>query len=188
MNVASAIPLFMWLLPSTQLTLDHVPQESLATDRLPVGCEAVTLWRRLVITDPARAGPVMTNELALRADEICHRRHVGRVAGRCEAAEAPTVLDRPQQRVMVVRDRRLPGRVIGVRDHERQHVTAAGVRRAAPARVAEAEVGRRAGEVALVPRDEDDRVPIPGRRRLDGVDRVTEELVAGRNQRLLLRE
>jgi len=40
--------------------------------------------------------------LLLGADEITHRRDVGGVARKCQAAEGPAILDRCQHRVVVV--------------------------------------------------------------------------------------
>src|SRR2546428_5596836 len=101
-----------------------------------------------------RVGPLL-------ADEVVHHRHVDRVAGRAEAAELPAVLDRPQEGVVVVGDGRAACRVGGARDHDREYVSAARAGAAASACVRKPTRARRA-HVALVPRDEDHRVPLPG--------------------------
>src|SRR5438874_1509233 len=70
----------------------------------------------------------------------------------------PAVLDRAQHRVVAVRGERGLRLVRAAVDHDREYVATARVGVTAAAGVAEAEVGGRAGEVALVPSDEDDRV------------------------------
>src|SRR5712691_8445570 len=53
---------------------------------------------------------------ALRADQVAHRRHVGRVAREAQAAQVPAVLDCAQHRVVVVGNVRGTSRVVGMRD------------------------------------------------------------------------
>jgi hypothetical protein len=48
------------------------------------------------------AAPVSTAISSLRPDQVRHGLHVGRVAGEAQAPEVPAVLDRLEQRVMVV--------------------------------------------------------------------------------------
>src|SRR2546430_10846517 len=117
----------------------------------------------------------------LFADKVVHHRHVDRVAGRAEAAELPAVLDRPQQGVVVVGDGRAACRVVGAGDHDREYVSAARAGAAASACVRKPTRARRA-HVALVPRDEDHRVPLPGARGHDLADPAAEERVASGDQ------
>src|SRR5437867_11217330 len=117
----------------------------------------------------------------LFADKVVHHRHVDRVAGRAEAAELPAVLDRPQQGVVVVGDGRAACRVAGAGDHDREYVSAARAGAAASACVRKPTRARRA-HVALVPRDEDHRVPLPGARGHDLADPAAEERVASGDQ------
>ena len=79
---------------------------------------------------------------ALRSDEVRHCRNVDGVAGVCEAAEPPAVLDRAQHRIVVVRHVRAACRVVGMRDDERQHVSASERHDGVAAAAGVAEAGR----------------------------------------------
>src|SRR6266404_1520167 len=146
------------------------------------------LWKRLLRFE-FLLGPLLflVSPGPLFADEVVHHRHVDRVAGRAEAAELPAVLDRPQEGVVVVGDGRAACRVVGAGDHDREYVSAARAGAAASACVRKPTRARRA-HIALVPRDEDHRVPLPGARGHDLADPAPEERVASGDQLRRVRE
>src|SRR5712671_4231629 len=58
-------------------------------------------------------------------DQIAHWRHVGGVAGKCQAAKIPSVLNRCQHGLMVVGDVRRTGRLIRVRNGDHHDAASA---------------------------------------------------------------
>ncbi len=99
--------------------------------------------------------------LALGANQVAHWRHIGGVAGEPKAAQFPAPLDGGEHRVVVICHAGGACRVVRVRDGQCDYMASARIGVAAAAGVAEAK-GARAGKVALVPGDEDHRVPCPG--------------------------
>src|SRR6266566_6411656 len=91
--------------------------------------------------------------LALRADQVAHRLHISSIAGERQTPELPTTFNSSKHRVVVIVHIRCPCRVIRMRDCERQDVAATRICITTATRVAEAE-WTRAGEVALIPGDE----------------------------------
>ena len=109
------------------------------------------------------------HELVFASDKFIHWFHIFLIAGEPEAAEMPSILNRSEHGQMVeciIGNARVVNRV---RINQRDHMSAARVGVAAAAGVAEAE-RTRAGEVALVPGDENHGIPAPSLGIDDGAD------------------
>src|SRR5712671_5085942 len=85
-------------------------------------------------------------------DQIAHWRHIGGVAGECQAAEIPAILNRCQHGLMIVGDVRRTRRLIRVRNsnHDDAAAAFAGNGVAASAVVPETAEAA-AGEIGLIP-------------------------------------
>ena len=131
---------------------------------------------------------VLANEIGIATSWdrwVCHGLNVSGVARKCKTAEFPPALNGCEHGVVVVVDTRTARRVVGMRNGDRDHVAATGIGVAAAAGIAKSEWPR-AGEITLIPSDENHGVTGPCARFHYGVDRPLHKGVASGDQGLHL--